>query len=496
MAVLVSGCGGDGASGSTNSPLAASSDIVVTGSVAADSPFIAFVSLRGNHLDDLESVAFRIEPRAGSASKAVSVRYDVDYLRRRGHLTGEDTLRIPVFGLYAAYDNQVTLVFAFSDQSERSVSLGIATGPQADPYGVLRNPVRRVARRPGSQLGFDFFLMKTAFAGPVIVDTDGHVRWAVPGTLNAMSSAFTGDGFVVGSTDAPVVRRIGLDGASSEASLQSATFLDFHHNIDPGKSGLLIEVNTVVDGVTNVMSTLAEIAPDGTVLKEWDVAGIFESHMREHGDDPALFVRRGRDWLHMNSAVHDARDDSIVVSSRENFLFKIDYGTGALRWILGDPSKYWYSFPSLRNLAIHVEEGGLYPVGQHAPSITADGLLMVFDNGLPSLNQPAGAPRGESRSYSGVAAYAIDEVGFLARRAWSFDYGRTLLSDVCSSVYESGDRSLLISYSATNQGANARLVGLDASHEVVFDLEYGNVSPVHLTSWNAIPVAFDQLVLD
>lgn len=495
--LLAAACGEDDASGTPSSPMATASNITVRGSEAGDSPFIAFVTLQGSHLENLQSVSFRIEPRPGTASRPVSARYAVDYLRQRGYLAGEDRIRVPVFGLYAAHDNRLALQFSFSDRSERTITTAIATRPHADPQGVLQNPVRHMARRPGSQLGFDFFLMKTAFAGPVVVDTDGFVRWALPGAMNAMSSIFTGREFVVGSADEAAVHRIGLDGVSTRATLAATGYRDFHHNIDPGRTALLAEVNTEAGGITEVMSTLVEMTPDGAVLKEWDIAAIFEAHMRAQGDDPARFVRRGRDWLHMNSAVHDARDDSLIVSSRENFLFKIDYDTGELRWILGDPGKYWHSFPSLRALAISVEDGDdPYPAGQHAPSLTADGLVMLFDNGLPSLNQPIGEPAGSGRPYSRVLAYEIDEMDRTARRAWSFDYGKGLLSDVCSSVYEADDRSLLVTFSVTNQGANARLVGLDAAHEVVFDLEYENPNPVFPVSWNAIPVAFDGLELD
>jgi hypothetical protein len=148
---------------------------------------------------------------------------------------------------------------------------------------------------------------------------------------------------------------------------------------------------------------------------------IFSAYMSGAGDDPALFVRPGIDWFHMNAAVYDVRDDSIIVSSREDFLVKIDYRTGAIKWILGDPTKYWYTFPSLRAKALTLDPGGFYPVGQHAPSITSDGLLMVFNNGLFSANQPVGQPRGENRTFSVVSAYAIDDANRTAREAWRFD---------------------------------------------------------------------------
>jgi arylsulfate sulfotransferase len=215
--------------------------------------------------------------------------------------------------------------------------------------------------------------------------------------------------------------------------------------------------------------------------------------MRDQGDDPDAFIRPGVDWLHMNGATYDPRDDSLIVSSRENFLIKIDYTTGDVIWILGDPTKYWYTFSSLRAKALTLEPGGLHPIGQHAPSITSDGLLMVFNDGLASRNQPTGQPAGESRTFSTVSAYEIDQTSFTAHEAWRFDYGQSILSTVCSSAYEARDRSILVNYAVASGSTKARLVALNAAQDVVFDFEFGTTGCT--TSWNAQPIEFDDLLV-
>ena len=151
----------------------------------------------------------------------------------------------------------------------------------------------------------------------------------------------------------------------------------------------------------------------GGVLKEWDFATIVRDHMMTGGDDSALFVRPPNDWFHTNAAAYDPRDDSLIVSSREHFVMNVDYETGAIRWVLGDPTKYWWTFPSLRAKALTLTDGGLFPIGQHAVSITSDGLLLLFNAGNRSDFQPEGAPRGESRKYSAVSAYRIDAAAML-----------------------------------------------------------------------------------
>jgi hypothetical protein len=203
-----------------------------------------------------------------------------------------------------------------------------------------------------------------------------------------------------------------------------------------------------------------------------------------------LLVRPPNDWFHTNSAVYDARDDSLIVSSREHFVMDIDYDTGAIRWVLGDPTKYWWQFPSLRAKALTLDGPGLYPIGQHSLSITRDGLLLLFNAGTPTEHQPVGAPVGEARTYNAVSAYRIDAANMTATEVWRFDYGQSLYSDHCSSAYEAGD-SILVSYARADNRLHARLVGLDAAHEVVFDFQYD--ARGCNTSWNAVPVPLEAM---
>jgi arylsulfate sulfotransferase len=287
-----------------------------------------------------------------------------------------------------------------------------------------------------------------------------------------------------------------LDGNIAQGSLPLGSYTDFNHNIDHGKQGFLAEVDAASDGVKSIESNVIEFADSSiiSILNQWDLSAILSALMSNHGDDATTFVRPGVDWFHTNSAIYDPSDDSIIVSSRENFVIKLDYKTGQIIWIFGDPTKYWYTFPSLRTKALTLAPGGLYPIGQHALSITSDGLLMLFNDGLGSLNQPTGAPAGETRTYSTVSAYSINERSMTATEAWDYDAGKTIYSEICSSAYESADKSILVDYAVADNLTEALLVGLDSSHNVVFEYQYPTNSCN--TSWNALPVPLDDLEVD
>ncbi len=455
------------------------------------------LQLTGSKLADLARVGYRIDPQPGAASKPVSVGYDIQVLKDRGYFTGGTTGTLPVVGLYANYANHVLITLTFSDGSVGQISTFITTAPYVDPNGIYDRPTILSKRAVGSSLGFDYFALKGNLGAPIIVDTDGNIRWASGNPTPSFSSAFVDNGFLIADQYSPALHRLELDGSVTQAPLvapaNSPGYVNFAHNIDRGKQGWLVEPDTLADGVRNIESTIVEITSAGAVLKQWDLAAIFRDYMQAHGDDPTTFVRPGFDWLHNNGVTYDPRDNSLVVSSREQFLFKIDYDTGALRWILGDPTKYWYSFPSLRAKSLTLPDGSLYPIGQHAPSITPDGLLMIFNDGTGSFSQPAGAPVGQTRTYSAVSAYSIDASTHTAQEALRFDYNQTIYSNICSSVYEASDRSMLIDYATAASGTQARLVGLDANREVVFDFQYANPNSACTTSWNAVIIPFENL---
>ena len=484
IALFLTGCGG----GSSQSD---SAQLVVRTSGAGPTPFIAFAEVKGEGVEGLASIRFTIEPKEGTKSAPVNVSYSVSYLARRGYAVTRGGIVFPIFGLYAGHSNLVRVEFEFADHSMVSAPLTINTPAYSDVNGIYDRVNILKPRQTGASLGFNYFYLKSAMGTPVIIDTDGNVRWVGPGTQTSASSIFDGEAFVIASQDSLALRRIALDGTAIEATLDSASYTNFHHNVDAGKVGLLGEVDAVTNGQTQIESILAEVSKEGELIASWDFGAILADYMRSQGDDPTLFVRPGVDWFHMNAATYDPRDDSIIASSRENFVIKVDYKSKDVIWILGDPTKYWYTFPSLRSKSLPLAAGGLYPIGQHGVSITSDGLLLLFNNGYPSFRQPAGAPQGETRTYSAVSAYAIDASARTASEVWRFDYGQSIYSDICSNAVQAPDGSVLVNYSAADLRTKARLVGLNNKREVVFDFEY----PTTLcqTSFNGQPISLEAL---
>jgi arylsulfate sulfotransferase len=499
LSLTLYGCGTGSTTASTpqtNEPSAQQSGISITGSQAGITPFISSIQFTGQNVSKVTSVTFNISPKPNSVSLPVTVTWSAATLSARGYLQA-NVINLPVFGLYAGYQNQVSFQFDFDDGTVQYLQYQIATQPYTDPSGVNLNPTIIKARAPGSTLGFNFFIMKSLTGSPVIVDTDAQVRWIVPASGTA-AVYYTNGQFVTGSQSAPTVTVLQFDGTQStpQINLPQPLLASFTHNIDPGPSGELAEFNGTDDLGDSIDDIVAEILPFSTQppIQTFDMADILTSYMQANGDDASAFVRPGIDWFHVNASTYDPSDNSVIISSRENFLIKVNYSTHDIVWILGDPTKYWYTFPSLRAKALTLTAGGDYPIGQHGVSITADGYVMVFNDGFASLNPPPGEPAGLNRTFSEVSAYSVNSTTMTAQNVWNFNYGQTIFSGICGSSYESG-KSYLVDFATADNRQEARLVGLDANKKVVFDFQYA--SPVACgVAWNAIPISMENLQIN
>jgi len=461
--------------------------IVIVGNTAGVTPFISHVTLNASDTSVLKSIQFTIVPKAGSVTRPISGSYSRGYLIGRGFLQpGSGDISLPVYGLYSGVNNTVTLTYFFNDGSSEQATTSITTASFTHPCG-LDNPTVLQPRTNDTTLSYDYMLVTGSCTGnfaPVIVDTDGALRWVSPTGFSHLPSAFFDN--AIYQTSRLGLYRVELDGAFTQVRNYGdigALFLD--HNIDYGKFGLILDVDTQ----HQYESVFIEVDGAGNVLKRWDMADIISNAMIAGGDDPSQFVFPApTDWFHRNAAAYNRADDSVLFSSRENFVICLDYQTNAIKWILGDTTKKWHQFPSLAKYALTVPTAGLAPIGQHSVSITHDQGLLLMDNGSNStLHQPPGL----NRLYASPRKYRLDLNAMTATEVWNHDRGQTVQSPFCSSVYEDAPQNYVIDYAIIGlQGLNAfaQLLGLDATGKTIFHYQYPtrlcdtayNTKPLHL----------------
>ena len=488
----------------TRSP--ASPSVKITTQTPGATPFISLLSVALDDPAQLDYIAFEVQPKPGSVTRPVAARYSAGYLRGRNDVdpqTGVTT--VPVFGLYAGYANTVNLQVHFLNGSTEVLQF---TVPTADYKGDLHKHPEVVQARTGdTSLSYDFILLKDAGGAqeptqnvnsPLILDTDGEIRWVGSAQTAGASSLFYNNGVYVG-VGTGILARVELDGSVS--NIGDYTALDtvgFHHNIDAGRDGLLLELNTA----TQTENLIVETDPTtGQILHTWQLSDIISAAMIAGGDDPTQFVKPAPDdWFHNNSATYRASDNTLIVSSRENFVVALDYDTKQIKWILGDTSKSWYQFPSLRQYALTLGPNTKAPIGQHAVSIVRDRLLL-FDDGFGSLNQVFA---GKSRSYSAARKYLIDSTARTATETWNYTSDKLISSPICSSVYEDQPHNFLIDFATEGlstmpfvptDSSSVDLMGLNAAGEKVFDYKYPEYNGCG-SGWNAQIVHLENLVFN
>lgn len=195
----------------------------------------------------------------------------------------------------------------------------------------------------------------------------------------------------------------------------------------------------------------------------------------------------GIDPEHANAIIEDTNDDSIIVSLRNQDAIVKFSRAGQLKWILG-PHENW---------GTNWEPYLLTPVGtnfawnfaQHAPVLTPQGTLLIFDDGNCRAEPWAKAVPDPS-NYSRAVEFRVDETNMTVSQVWEFtgtnddrlycymvgnatllpNTGNVLLTFGAIS-YENGEP---VSPFSTNGATMVRLkeVTHEANPNVVFDLEF------------------------
>lgn len=202
----------------------------------------------------------------------------------------------------------------------------------------------------------------------------------------------------------------------------------------------------------------------------------------------------GKDWEHANAIIEDPSDDSLIVSLRhQNAVIKFSRTTGQLKWILGAHEDWHPQFQQY--LLTPVGDPFEWPYGQHAPKLTPQGTLLLFDDGN-SRAMPFDTQMPETNNYSRAVEYRIDEQNMEISQVWEFG---THAAERIYSVSR-GDTdwlpqqgNVLITYadvayidghSPSLVATNARMARIqevthEASPEIVFDMalfDYGNTN--------------------
>src|SRR5215471_12385704 len=129
------------------------------------------------------------------------------------------------------------------DGSSKQANMRIPTAVFNDPCGY-KSPTF-LQHRNAAALSYDYIMAKGSCSdfSPAIIDTDGALRWVGTGGISFGSAIFFDNAAYLGW--GTKLSRIDLDGTVTEiGDYSSIGVVDFNHNIDPGKVGIILDADT------------------------------------------------------------------------------------------------------------------------------------------------------------------------------------------------------------------------------------------------------------
>ena len=167
--------------------------------------------------------------------------------------------------------------------------------------------------------------------------------------------------------------------------------------------------------------TVIQFSPDGEIQWSWNTMDHFDPFRIGYDTFWAYWWVRGFDkhvdWTHANGVSYDERDDSVIVSLRnQSAIIKIDRKTNEIKWILGRHDN-WPDY--LQTKLLQPVGELLWPAYQHNPRVTHTGSIILFDNrahgGALAFEQRLPIVEGFSRGVE----FVVDEESMTVRQVWA-----------------------------------------------------------------------------
>lgn len=369
-------------------------------------------------------------------------------------------LEIPVHGLYINAPNTVELTFYDKTGTDRGTkTYEITTG-----FGIADLPFITVeeANRADMAEGLTFVSYFGHAASefpqrPFMFDSFGDIRWFLDFSghpqLNRLfyddgmerlkngNLYFGSGGQMFGASGNNLVYEIDLFG--NVIDTWPMTGYSFHHEVHEKPNGNFL-VTVSKDGAATIEDYIIEIdRSTKDIVNVWDLNVSLDNTRTALKDDAS-------DWIHTNAITYDETDDTIIISGRTQGLVKLTAANEVV-WIMGT-HKGW----NLSGNGVDLNQFLLTPLNkdgdpivdpavldgdtnhpdfewnwyQHAPLITPEGFIMLFDNG-DNRNYT------NTTTYSRAVTYEVNETDKTIRQLWQ--YGKERGIETYSSIVSDVD---------------------------------------------------------
>ena len=322
---------------------------------------------------------------------------------------------IPVYGLYADYDNKV--IIEYDDNGKKiSKEISIKTSKLPDDF-ILPSYVYADKSNLGNEL---YFYTPSSIGYTCAYDANGDVRWYLSHTA-IWDNTRLKNGHMMVSTERRINSPYYMTGLY-EIDMLGKIYVEYslkggyHHDYYELPSGNLLVSS---DDFNNESGTVEDYVVEldratGKVVKSYDLKDIL--NMTDGKSENWISY----DWFHNNSVWYDEKTNSITLSGRhQDAVINIDYDSGKLNWIIGDPTNWSSDYQ--KYFFKPIGDNFEWQWSQHAAMITPEGYVFIFDNGN-NKSKDKDSYVDAVNSYSRGVMYKIDTDNMTIEQLW--EYGK------------------------------------------------------------------------
>lgn len=326
---------------------------------------------------------------------------------------------LPIYGLYAGRENKVTIKCGDEEKE-----LTIKTDELPDDF-ILPTSVKKNESKLSNDL---YFYTPSSSGYTAAYDVNGDVRWYLTESAIWEINRLDNGRLLVSTERLAEVPYYStglyemdmLGKIYTEYSLPGG----YHHDYYEMENGNLLVAS---DDFNNDSGTVEDYVVEidrktGNIVKTFDLKDILK--MTDGKSENWIEY----DWFHNNSVWYDKKTNSITLSGRhQDAVINIDYDTGKLNWILGDPEGWSDEYQKyfFKPVGYNFE----WQWSQHAAMITPEGYVFLFDNGNNKSKNEKNYVKAED-SYSRGVMYKIDTDKMTIEQVW--EYGKERGSDFYS----------------------------------------------------------------
>ncbi len=371
--------------------------------------------------------------------------------------------RVPLVGFAPnrRYDLEVTLtdMATGSEVVRRALTLDTPRLPKAFPeIAVL---VDTDQGEPGHTL------FNVGLSGDflMIIDEDGQLVWYYEAKGEASDVRMLESGNLLFLHAGDIVE-MDLLGNETRRVEVSSSDIAYHHEVYPLDDGTLFTLGHRIREVSNFRldyenprlrgsatvtdDLIIEIDPADEIVYKRPLVDVLDTGRLGYDSlSTHPILGTPNDWAHANAVIATDDDQALIVSSRhQDALFKVDRQSGQLEWVLANHHGW---SPSFADVLLEPEEGDFrWPFHPHAPQLTPDGGLMLFDNGNYRATPGDGRPMlSPEQSSSRAVEYRIDESRKAIEQVWEYEHEPRLYSyAVGDADLQMDAQTVLITYGA------------------------------------------------